>query len=103
MCIRDRILDTQAEIQDEPDAQDLKDVKGGIRFEHVDFSYEADAPVLRDIDFAIEPGQMVALVGPTGVGKTTLTQLIPRFYQPSSGRVSIDGVDVGKATLKRCV
>ena len=95
-----QILDTQAEIQDEPDAQDLKDVKGGIRFEHVDFSYEADAPVLRDIDFAIEPGQMVALVGPTGVGKTTLTQLIPRFYQPSSGRVSIDGVDVGKATLK---
>ena len=93
------ILDTPNEIQDEPGAKDLAEVKGGIAFEHVDFSYEKGVPILKDISFSCKPGQMVALVGPTGVGKTTMTQLIPRFYQPDGGTVRIDGQDVKGVTL----
>lgn len=93
------ILDTPSKVTDAPDAEPLNDVKGGITFEHVSFHYSNEVPVLKDISFSCKPGMMVALVGPTGVGKTTLTQLIPRFYDPTEGRILIDGKDVRKVTL----
>ena len=94
------ILDAPAEIQDSPDAESLGLLKGEIVFDHVSFSYDDDIPVLKDVSFVCRPGQMLALVGPTGVGKTTLTQLISRFYQPSSGRILIDGHDIQNVTLE---
>ncbi|HIS68375.1 MAG TPA: ABC transporter ATP-binding protein [Candidatus Gallacutalibacter stercoravium] len=94
------ILQTQPEIHDEPQAQEISSAQGAIAFEHVDFSYQEGSAVLQDISFSCRPGQMVALVGPTGVGKTTLTQLIPRFYDPTRGRVLLDGKDVRTLTLK---
>ena len=93
------ILDTPSKVTDAPDAVPLTEVKGAVAFEHVSFHYENEVPVLRDISFSCEPGRMVALVGPTGVGKTTLTQLIPRFYDPTEGRILIDGKDIRKVTL----
>ena len=93
------ILDTPSKVTDAPDAEPMNDVKGGITFEHVSFHYSNEVPVLKDISFSCKPGMMVALVGPTGVGKTTLTQLIPRFYDPTEGRILIDGKDVRKVTL----
>ena len=94
------ILDAPLEIQDKPGAEDLRDVKGEITFDHVSFSYGNDIPVLRDVSFQCEPGKMLALVGPTGVGKTTLTQLISRFYEPTSGRILIDGHDLNDVTME---
>ena len=94
------VLDTPCEIQDKPDAVPLTDVQGDIRFDHVDFAYDEDMPVLKDVSFHCEPGRMLALVGPTGVGKTTLTQLISRFYEPTSGRILIDGHDISGVTLE---
>ena len=93
------ILDTPSKVTDAPDAVPLTEVKGAVAFEHVSFHYENEVPVLRDISFSCEPGRMVAMVGPTGVGKTTLTQLIPRFYDPTEGRILIDGKDIRKVTL----
>lgn len=93
------ILDQEQEIIDEPDAAPLTDVRGAIEFRHVHFAYEDEAPVLKDVSFTCQPGQMVALVGPTGVGKTTLTQLIPRFYDPTAGQVLIDSQDIHHVTL----
>ena len=93
------ILDTPSKVTDAPDAVPLTEVKGAVAFEHVSFHYENEVPVLRDISFSCEPGMMVSLVGPTGVGKTTLTQLIPRFYDPTEGRILIDGKDIRKVTL----
>lgn len=93
------ILDAPQEITDKPDAKDLKDVQGDIEFDHVSFSYEEGTPVLDDVSFHCEPGKMLALVGPTGVGKTTLTQLISRFYEPNSGRILIDGTDISDVTM----
>ena len=94
------VLDAPCEIQDRPDAVPLKDVRGDIRFEHVSFSYGNDIPVLRDVSFHCAPGQTLALVGPTGVGKTTLTQLISRFYEPGEGRILVDGHDIAGVTLE---
>ncbi|HHT92495.1 MAG TPA: ABC transporter ATP-binding protein [Clostridiaceae bacterium] len=93
------VLDTPSEIKEAKNAVVLKDVKGRITFEDVSFKYQTGGMVLRDIFFDAKPGQMIALVGPTGVGKTTLTQLISRFYDPTEGRVLIDGVDVKDVTL----
>ncbi len=93
------ILDAPLEIQDRPGAKELKNVQGEIDFDHVSFSYGEGAPVLRDVSFRCEPGKMLALVGPTGVGKTTLTQLISRFYEPTSGRILIDGNDLNDVTI----
>ena len=93
------ILDAPVEIQDRPGAEPLRDVRGEIIFEHVSFSYGAGVPVLRDVSFRCEPGKMLALVGPTGVGKTTLTQLISRFYEPDAGRILIDGHDISGVTM----
>ncbi len=94
------ILDAPFEIKDKPGAKDLKDVEGDIRFDHVSFSYEEGAPVLQDVSFHCEPGKMLALVGPTGVGKTTLTQLISRFYEPQTGRILVDGQDIQDVTIE---
>ena len=94
------ILDAPYEIQDRPGALELKDVRGDITFDHVSFAYQPGSPVLQDVSFHCERGKMLALVGPTGVGKTTLTQLISRFYEPGSGRILIDGHDLRDVTLE---
>ena len=94
------ILDTPSAITDAEDAQDIGKVKGEVTFEHVSFHYEDDIPVLKDISFSCKPGMMVALVGPTGVGKTTMTQLISRFYDPVEGRILLDGKDIRNVTLE---
>ncbi len=93
------ILDAPIEIHDSPDAIDLKNVKGEITFDHVSFSYIDGVPVLNDVSFTCKPGEMLALVGATGVGKTTITELIARFYEPDSGRILIDGHDIKDVTL----
>ena len=94
------VLDAPQEIADRPGAEELKNVRGEIVFDHVSFSYGQDIPVLKDVSFRCEPGKMLALVGPTGVGKTTLTQLISRFYEPTSGRILIDGHDLRDVTME---
>ncbi|MEL7601678.1 MAG: ABC transporter ATP-binding protein [Bacillota bacterium] len=94
------VLDTPPDIANEPDAADIGAVKGGIQFEHVSFGYETGQPVLQDICFDCRPGQMIALVGPTGVGKTTLTQLLSRYYDPTGGRILLDGKDIRHVTLE---
>jgi ATP-binding cassette, subfamily B, multidrug efflux pump len=88
------ILDEEPEPPDPPGKPKLDSVEGRIEFENVSFAYEPDRPVLQDIDFKIEPGQTVALVGPTGAGKTTIANLIPRFYDVSAGAVRVDRRDV---------
>ncbi len=93
------VLDTPCEIVDKADAADMGKAEGSITFENVSFSYQDDMPVLSGVSFHCKPGQMLALVGPTGVGKTTLTQLISRFYEPQSGRILIDGKDIQSVTL----
>lgn len=94
------ILDTPSAIQNDADAKDIGEVKGQITFENVSFHYSNNIPVLKNISFDCKPGMMVALVGPTGVGKTTTTQLISRFYDPTEGRILIDGKDIKKVTLE---
>ena len=85
---------------DEPDALDASGIKGDVKFERVGFSYPSGPSILHDIDFEAKPGQMVALVGLTGAGKTTLVSLIPRFYDATEGRVLIDGVDVRQYRIR---
>ncbi len=97
------IIDTPNDIKQKPDAIELNDLAGRVCFEHVSFAYPggdiAGAHVLKDIDFCAEPGQTIALIGPTGSGKSTVVSLISRFYDPTAGRVTIDGIDVRDATL----
>jgi ABC-type multidrug transport system fused ATPase/permease subunit len=88
------ILSADDVIGERADATDPGRVKGAITFEHVAFGYGDDTPVLRDVSFGIEPGQVVGVVGPTGSGKSTVLSLLPRFYDPTGGRVLIDGIDV---------
>jgi len=92
------LLDEPTEPSDPPGTPALSSVEGRIDFEHVEFAYEQDRPVLHDVTFTALPGQTVALVGPTGAGKTTIANLIPRFYDVTSGAVRIDGHDVRTAT-----
>lgn len=94
------ILDTQPEIQDAPDAVELPRVRGDIRFSHVDFRYGEGDAVFRDLNLTVEAGEYVALVGASGVGKTTLCSLIPRFYDAEAGEITVDGVPVKQATLR---
>lgn len=93
------VLDTEAEIKDRPNAVDAGKLKGNIRFDKVSFYYEKDEPVLKDISVEISAGRTVALVGPSGAGKTTFVSLIPRFYEAVSGQVSVDGRDVRDYSL----
>jgi ATP-binding cassette, subfamily B, bacterial len=94
------ILAADREVKDLPGARPAPRFRGLIEFENVYFSYEANSPVLRGVSLRIEPGQVAALVGPTGAGKTTIISLIPRFYDPDSGQVKIDGYDVRCFTQK---
>lgn len=94
------ILDTDSKIKDSDDAVSLDNVEGSIEFDNVSFHYEEAVPVLEGVSFSCKPGMMVALVGPTGVGKTTITQLLSRFYDPVSGAVKIDGQDIKKVTVE---
>ena len=94
------ILDSREEIPEHPEAVELGEVRGEIRFENVSFSYIPGRPVLKNINLHIRPGETVALVGHTGAGKTTLVNLILRFYDPDEGRILLDGVDIRKIKLK---
>lgn len=94
------IMDMDSKIQESDSATDIGEVKGSIEFDHVSFQYLENEPVLKDISWKCKPGMMVALVGPTGIGKTTMTQLISRFYDPVEGRVLIDGKDIKDVTLE---
>ncbi len=93
------ILDAESAVKEKPDAIELKDVKGHVRFEDVSFGYDAISPVLRHITFEARPGEMVALLGPTGSGKSTIVNLLPRFYDVTGGRITIDGIDIRDVTL----
>jgi len=88
------VLETEKEVKDLPRARRAPRFKGQIEFDHVSFSYSPASPILEDLSLKIEPGQVAGFVGPTGAGKTTIISLIPRFYDPTSGAVKIDGVDV---------
>lgn len=88
------LIDIAPDVQDAPNARPVKQIEGRVRFEHVWFEYQDEEPVLRDVSFTAEPGQTVAIVGPTGAGKTTLASLIARFYDVTAGRVLVDGEDV---------
>ena len=94
-----QILDEPEEVADRPGALELPPGEGRIRFERVTFGYDPERPVLEDIDLDIEPGRNVAVIGHTGAGKTTLTALVPRFYDVTDGRLEIDGLDVRDVTL----
>ena len=87
-------------VQDKPDAEPLTDVKGAIRVENVSFAYDGDLDVLHDVSIDVAPGETIAIVGPSGGGKTTLCQLIPRFYDVSGGQISIDGKDIRDVTQR---
>ena len=87
-------------VQDKPDAEPLTDVKGAIRVENVSFAYDSDLDVLHDVSIDVAPGETIAIVGPSGGGKTTLCQLIPRFYDVSGGQISIDGKDIRDVTQR---
>ena len=91
---------TEPTLQDKPDAKTLTRVRGEIVADHVDFSYTGDLDVLHDVSLHVTPGETIAIVGPSGGGKTTLCQLIPRFYDVSDGSIAIDGVDVRDLTQK---
>ncbi len=93
------ILDAESAVQETAGAADLAAVKGHLRFEDVSFGYDSISPVLSGIDIDARPGQVVALMGPTGSGKTTVVNLMPRFYDVTNGRITIDGVDIRDTTL----
>ena len=92
------VLDTKPEFEDAPDAVDLEDITGRVDFNHVNFNYVEDVPVLKDFDLHVQPGETIAFVGQTGAGKTTVTALLSRFYDVTDGAIEIDGVDVRQIT-----
>jgi ABC-type multidrug transport system fused ATPase/permease subunit len=100
------ILDAESAVTEKPSAPELKDVKGHVRFEGVAFGYNRLSPVLRNVDIDAKPGQIIALLGPPGSGKTTVVNLLPRFYDVTDGRITIDGTDIRDVTLnslRRCM
>ena len=94
------VMGTEPSIQDKPDAAVLENVRGEITVENVSFAYEGDLDVLREVNLQVQPGETIAIVGPSGGGKTTLCQLIPRFYDVSTGSIRIDGLDIRDVTQK---
>ena len=94
------VLNTTSRVRDSPRARRANLFKGKIEFEGVSFSYSPDRPILRELSFQIEAGQVAAFVGPSGAGKSTIVSLIPRFYDPTAGRVKIDGSDIRQYTLQ---
>ena len=93
------LLDIEPDIVDRPNAVDVGTLRGDIRYENVSFGYTADRLILDGFDIAIRPGETVAFVGPSGAGKTTISSLLPRFYEPLAGRITIDGIDIRDMTL----
>ncbi len=94
------IMDTDPEIKDSPDAVDIPAIEGKIRYENVNFAYEKDEYVLQDINLVVQPGQRIAFVGHTGAGKTTMINLLCRFYDPLSGSITVDGYDLRNVTSR---
>ncbi|MBZ0305812.1 MAG: ABC transporter ATP-binding protein/permease, partial [Anaerolineae bacterium] len=95
------ILDTESDVKDAPNAVELEKIQGQVTFDKVTFRYfHSSTPVLQNVSFTAQPGQTVALLGATGSGKTTIINLIPRFYDPSEGRILIDGQDIREATIE---
>jgi len=92
------LMDTPVEVDDRPDARQMPKIEGKVEFDHVHFSYRSGIPVLKDICFVAQPGQTIALVGPTGAGKTSMASLISRFYDVYDGRILIDDTDVREVT-----
>ena len=93
-------IDEPVEVKDAKDAIEMPAIQGKLEFEHVTFSYEKGVEILKDVNFSVEPGKTIAFVGPTGAGKSTIVNLISRFYNVDSGRILIDGVDISKVTLR---
>ena len=93
------LLDTPADIYDHENAGEMPDIQGEVTFENLTFCYEPENPVLKDINFRVAPGETIALVGPTGAGKSTIVNLISRFYEPVKGRVLVDGVDINTVSM----
>jgi len=93
------LCDTEPEVPESPDAVELPPIDGAIRFDHVSFAYLEGRPVLEDVDLSVAPGETVAFVGPTGAGKSTMAKLVTRFYDPTEGRVTIDGHDLRDVTM----
>jgi ATP-binding cassette subfamily B multidrug efflux pump len=94
------ILDEKPAVNNKPAAPELPEIKGLVEFKNATHSYEDGVPVLKDVSFTAQPGQTVAIVGPTGAGKTTIINLIPRFYDVTSGSIKIDGIDVRDVSMK---
>ncbi len=94
------LLDLQPTVVEKPDAKILPPVSGKVEYHHVDFAYRADQPVIRDLNLLALPGEAIALVGSSGAGKTTLVNLLTRFYDPSAGQILIDGIDIRDVTFK---
>lgn len=93
-----QLMDTPVDVDDRPDAKPMASIEGKVEFDHVSFSYSNGIPVLKDLCFTVLPGQTVALVGPTGAGKTSIASLMSRFYDVSDGRILIDGTDIREVT-----
>jgi subfamily B ATP-binding cassette protein MsbA len=94
------LLDMESRVRDLPNARKAHRFEGAMEFDTVTFSYDGKHPILKDVSLRIEPGQIAAIVGPSGTGKTTIAGLIPRFFDPQSGRILIDGHDIREFTLK---
>jgi ABC-type multidrug transport system fused ATPase/permease subunit len=94
------LLDTQPEVKESPQATTIPKCRGQLAFQNVNFNYKSRIETLKNITFSVEPGQRIAIVGPTGAGKTTLISLLPRFYDPTSGHILLDGTDIRELTLK---
>ena len=95
------LLDEPEEPRNVADAVVIASPRGHVQFDHVEFSYKPDAPLISDVSFDVQPGQTIAIVGPTGAGKTTLVNLLMRFYDVNAGRILVDGVDIQAAAARR--